>query len=166
MFEKIRKMKNKKGFTLVELIVVLVILAALLVPALTGYIDKANNQKVVATTRSIVVAAQTEVSEKYGVVTSNDGKLKGGSLGELTVTAKNDDGIVPSDIGKLAEVVSGTTPAYKNGITSAIVSYDETGHVTKVVVKQSGRTCTYDASKGTYEVGDTAPVAGGSDSDT
>ena len=49
MFEKIRKMKNKKGFTLVELIVVLVILAilaALLVPALTGYIDKANNQKV------------------------------------------------------------------------------------------------------------------------
>ena len=35
MFEKIRKMKNKKGFTLVELIVVLVILAilaALLVP--------------------------------------------------------------------------------------------------------------------------------------
>lgn len=39
MFEKISKMKNKKGFTLVELIVVLVILAilaALLVPALTG----------------------------------------------------------------------------------------------------------------------------------
>ena len=39
MFEKIRKMKNKKGFTLVELIVVLVILAilaALLIPALTG----------------------------------------------------------------------------------------------------------------------------------
>ena len=29
MFEKIRKMKNKKGFTLVELIVVLVILAIL-----------------------------------------------------------------------------------------------------------------------------------------
>lgn len=28
MFEKIRKMKNKKGFTLVELIVVLVILAS------------------------------------------------------------------------------------------------------------------------------------------
>lgn len=36
MFEKIRKMKNRKGFTLVELIVVLVILAALLIPAMTG----------------------------------------------------------------------------------------------------------------------------------
>ena len=36
---------NKKGFTLVELIVMLVILAiliALLVPTLTGYIDRAN----------------------------------------------------------------------------------------------------------------------------
>lgn len=39
---------NKKGFTLVELIVVLVILAilaALLIPALTGYIDKAKDRK-------------------------------------------------------------------------------------------------------------------------
>ena len=47
-------MKHKnKGFTLVELIVVLVILAilaVLLVPALTGYIDKAKEKKVIAET--------------------------------------------------------------------------------------------------------------------
>ena len=62
MFEKIRKMKNKKGFTLVELIVVLVILAilaALLIPALTGYIDKANEEKVTAECRMVVMGAQT-----------------------------------------------------------------------------------------------------------
>ena len=62
MFEKIRKLKDRKGFTLVELIVVLVILAilaALLIPALTGYIDKANKEKVVAETRSVAMAAQT-----------------------------------------------------------------------------------------------------------
>ena len=60
-----KKLKNKKGFTLVELIVVLVILAilaALLVPTLTGYIDKANKEKVVSETRMVVMAAQTELS--------------------------------------------------------------------------------------------------------
>lgn len=76
MFEKIRKLKNKKGFTLVELIVVLVILAilaALLIPALTGYIDKANKEKVVSECRMVVMAAQTEASELYG-------KMNGGVL--------------------------------------------------------------------------------------
>ena len=64
-----KKLKDKKGFTLVELIVVLVILAilaALLIPALTGYIDKANKEKVVAETRMVVMAAQTEASSLYG----------------------------------------------------------------------------------------------------
>ena len=66
MFKKLKE--NKKGFTLVELIVVLVILAilaALLVPALTGYIDRAKNKAIIAETRQTVMATQTLVDEEY-----------------------------------------------------------------------------------------------------
>ncbi len=47
------------------MLVILAILAALLVPALTGYIDKAKKQQVIAETRSIHTALQTVMSEYY-----------------------------------------------------------------------------------------------------
>ncbi len=66
MLEKMRK--NKKGFTLVEVIVVLVILAilaAILVPSMIGWIDKAEQKTAVVEGRSMLLAAQTIVSENY-----------------------------------------------------------------------------------------------------
>lgn len=92
MLEKIRNLKNKKGFTLVELIVVLVILAilaALLVPALTGYIDKANQEKVIAECRSVVVAAQTTVSEYYGLNKDPAGADKTAALAQIKTLAED-----------------------------------------------------------------------------
>ncbi len=59
-----------KGFTLVELIVgmiILAILAALLIPAMTGFIDKAEEKRAVAETRQVVEAAQTYASEVYAM---------------------------------------------------------------------------------------------------
>lgn len=64
-----RQKNNKKGFTLVELVVILVILAilmAILVPSLVGYIRKAKNQQAFAECRSCVIAAQSIASETYG----------------------------------------------------------------------------------------------------
>lgn len=61
-------MKNNKGFTLVELIVVLVILAimaAILVPALLGYIDRAKDQKYITEAKELKDAAQAAIVEAY-----------------------------------------------------------------------------------------------------
>ncbi len=61
-------MKNNKGFTLVEIIVVLVILAiliALLAPSLTGYIDKAKEKTALANARLIHQAALVARVELY-----------------------------------------------------------------------------------------------------
>lgn len=145
MLSKIRALKEKKGFTLVELIVVLVILAilaALLVPALTGYIDRANNQKVIATTRQVVMAAQTCTSEAYG--TTSAGTVVTGALDEDSTPKL-------SDVVKLAEISTDGTN-YKNGITEVVVNISDKGVVTSVEVTQSGRKCTYTESTGTYTV--------------
>lgn len=122
-----RKLKEnrKKGFTLVELIVVLVILAilaALLVPALTGYIDKAREKQVIAETRQCVMAAQTLIDEEYAKGTAN------------IYTAVTTD-----KIQDLADV-KGTVTAL------AEANIDDKGHLSQLTYKQNGtggKTCTY-----------------------
>ncbi len=67
--------KNDKGFTLVELIVVLVILAilaAILVPSLLGYINKAKSEKNYDTAQSVHTAVQALLTEQYGKDTGSN----------------------------------------------------------------------------------------------
>lgn len=137
MLKKLRNNK-KKGFTLVELIVVLVILAilaALLIPALTGYIDRAKEKDVIAETRSTVMAAQTLVDEAYAKE----------NVGSDNVKVNGEEGTVKvSDIAKLAEV---------DGDNIKSVTVDK-GKVIGAVYEKSGKTCTYAYAdgKGSYTV--------------
>ena len=138
------KMKEKRGFTLVELIVVLVILAilaALLVPALTGYIDKAKKSQVIAETRMLHTAIQTEMSELYGKsnIIKETTDVKSTFLATKTATPNGSTETVTryQTIVKLSEVPSlqeggnGRFGAYisPSGKVAFILYYDGKGYV-------------------------------------
>lgn len=146
MLEMFLKMQNKRrakgGFTLVELIVVLVILAilaALLIPALTGYIDKAKEKSIVAETRSVVMAAQTLADEVYG-------KRDLGGSTSISFAAKPTTGttgpdVTFEDVAALAEIKNVENI---NSITATA------GKISEVIYKRDGRTCTYNGTS--YDV--------------
>ena len=115
---------SKKGFTLVELIVVIVILAvlaAMLVPALVGYIDRAKKEKDYQAASVVYAAAQAAITEAYGNGTIAKREVK-------TISA--------SDTYKAAE---GSNPEVKYGdvvCDLAGVTYDETnGKITNFIFK-------------------------------
>ena len=104
-----KKINNEKGFTLVELIVVLVILAilaAMLVPALLGFIDRAKEGKYEEEVHSIYTALQVINDERY-------------ATGAAPITA-GDYNTIKDELNKMI------TPAQVTGITS--IAPENTGN--------------------------------------
>ena len=103
--------KNKKGFTLVEIIVVLVIvgiLMALAVPAVMKYINEAAETKVQSQVRAGYVAAQSyatsQIGENPGIsnVDAINGELGLSKTGE-GAAAKYPEGAVESIVCELTD---------------------------------------------------------------
>lgn len=146
------KKNSKKGFTLVELIVVLVILAilaALLIPALTGYIDKAKEKQIIAETRQVVMAAQTLVDEVYGTISLSD--VDSAEIKIVDTEPANDLEIKKEEVATLAEVPVGNITSVKVNESSNMP-----GVVTSVTYEKDNKICTYTKTDvnvaGTYEI--------------
>lgn len=132
MNKKIKK--NKKGFTLVEMIVVIAIigvLAAMMVPSLLGYITKANTSNNKAAATQLARAVQTSLAEKNNTtITFITGQPKASPA-----TVGLDISVTGTDTGVEADLEALYANDKFKGAFGAVVS---NGAVTRVLYNLDG----------------------------
>lgn len=145
-----RMCKKDRGFTLVEIIVVLVILAilaAFTIPTMLGFVNDAKAKAMIPEVREVYVAAQATATEFSVPV---------GKAGELSSQAAVNNN---SPEGKQMVKYLGTDiiPVTSKGDATSVAAYwcvwmTTTGKIDKVEYTKNGKTLTLDAITGTVTV--------------
>ncbi len=128
---------NNKGFTLVEIVIVIVIiaiLAAMLVPALTQWIDKSKIKTFTSACGTIRTAVASRVSENYATDST-------ASVGGFV---QADWDVVTADVGKTV-----STSAPSNGSYQVTAGSTGTGVDTGFTVSDGKFTGVWDGAKWT-----------------
>lgn len=138
------KMKKKKGFTLIELmavIAIIAILAAVLVPTVTGYINRSKKTAIITQVRNAVTAIETHNATAVGADAISDNSTLLVIVGEGTAskheTILEDGFLTKNDIDRLgrmtvkvAKAINSDVDAMNNIAVSSdgtILSYDGAG---------------------------------------
>lgn len=142
--ELINRMRKKdKGFTLVEIIVVLVILAilaAFTIPTMLGFVDDAKGKALIAEARTVYVAAQAIATEYKGTGQA----IASTALDSATVGVASPAGASLAMKNYLDDDLTIVTAINTTGGSFWTVTGADTGKVTKVVYTKNGYEVTID----------------------
>lgn len=144
MMNKMRKMKNKKGFTLMEMLIVVAIIAILIAIAIPTFASSLNKARVAtdeANIRSGYASVMTDV------LTDENYSVEGGTA--VTATYKlNKDGSVTKITDTVTDAADPYTTVGKNDNADTAVAGNKVGKWDKGV----GVTYVYDYSDGSIEI--------------
>jgi type IV pilus assembly protein PilA len=131
LLKKLYEMRNKKGFTLVEIIVVLVILAviaAIAIPSMIGFIRDARNQSLITEARAAMQAVQLLAVELAGANKALSARAAG-----TAATAHDNETVGANHPLRGARLDAMLAPDGILGAWITHVSYNEHGAITGII---------------------------------
>ncbi|PPK48734.1 prepilin-type N-terminal cleavage/methylation domain-containing protein [Clostridium algidicarnis] len=126
-----KERKKKKGFTLIELIIVLAIIAIIAAIAIPNFTKVRADSKVKADTQSAETIRRITLTK----LASGDIKLDGEKALKITVTPQEDKPvkIEPAAEGLTAEDFKEVKKPQQDGVEAYIIDIDKDGNVTVTV---------------------------------